>query len=330
MKFPTLSFIIATWNSGRTIERCLKSIKIQRYPKNNIEIIIVDGGSTDETLTVAEKYHARVFHKPGMTQEPAKGFGLARATGEYIVAIDSDNILPSPSWLMDLVEPLLLDATLTASYPLYYTYDKTMSLFNRCVALYGVNDPIPYFLGKADRQSYRLSDYALAGQAQDCGTHYHVEFTKENMPTLGANGFIIKTSLLKKARVDPEHFFHIDVIYDLVAKRHNAFAVVKTSIIHDTAITLRSLLFKRDRYFKAFYLLKKQKRRYYLIRPGEIWRPFLFALYSITLVGPLAEGVRGYVVIRDPAWFAFPIFCLSITFIYTEAMLRSWFLHETH
>ncbi len=47
---PSISIVIACYNSERTIEQCLNSIRSQRYPQNKIEIIAVDGGSKDNTL----------------------------------------------------------------------------------------------------------------------------------------------------------------------------------------------------------------------------------------------------------------------------------------
>ncbi len=48
----TISIIIPTLNSARTLKDCLDSIAIQDYPKDKIEIIIADGGSTDDTMAI--------------------------------------------------------------------------------------------------------------------------------------------------------------------------------------------------------------------------------------------------------------------------------------
>jgi len=55
-----ISVITAVYNSKNTIEDCLKSISSQTY--HNIEHIIVDGGSTDETLDIIKKYSGRIAY----------------------------------------------------------------------------------------------------------------------------------------------------------------------------------------------------------------------------------------------------------------------------
>lgn len=83
---PLVSVVIPTYNSGQTIERCLKSIKKQTYRK--IEVIIVDEFSQDETQMIAKKY-AQVFSLRG-ERSKARNFGIKRARGEYVLIIDAD------------------------------------------------------------------------------------------------------------------------------------------------------------------------------------------------------------------------------------------------
>ena len=58
---PTISVVIATHNSSRTIGRCLQSIRSQRYPQDRIEIIIADGASTDTTRDIVSAYNVNWF-----------------------------------------------------------------------------------------------------------------------------------------------------------------------------------------------------------------------------------------------------------------------------
>jgi len=319
-----LSIIIATYNSERTLEKCLQSIRQQNYPQRALEIILVDGGSTDKTLAIGKKYQAEIIKKPGVLAEPAKSYGLQRAKGELVADFGSDNILPNKDWLERLLAPFEENKKIIASYPLRYTYQPDGRVFNRYVALFGVNDPLPFYLGKADRQSYLDDGYQLSGKAKDCGGYYEVTFTPENLPTVGANGFIIKKEILKKAQIRPDYYFHIDVVYDLVCQGFNKFAVVKNSIIHETADSLFSLLRKRSHYFSTLYLQELAKRRYHLVAKKDYGRLILFIIFSLTFIQPLLVGFLGYRKKRDLAWFVHPVFCFLITLVYAQGVLKKW------
>ncbi|MFH0895771.1 MAG: glycosyltransferase family 2 protein [Bacteroidota bacterium] len=91
-EMPKLSIIIPTLNQGVFIEDTLCSVIHQNYP--NIEIIVVDGGSTDNTLEILSRYKE---HIPILISEADKGQaeavnkGLRKASGEIIIWINSDD-----------------------------------------------------------------------------------------------------------------------------------------------------------------------------------------------------------------------------------------------
>ena len=58
--YPKVSIIVAAYNNEQTIEECLKSILAQDYPSDFIEVIVMDGGSKDATVKIAEKYPVKV------------------------------------------------------------------------------------------------------------------------------------------------------------------------------------------------------------------------------------------------------------------------------
>lgn len=91
MNWPSLSVIIPSYNQGRYIERTLLSILGQNYP-GTLQVIVSDGGSTDETVAVLKKYPQVQWWS-----EQDKGFvdavtkGLAAATGEIVAIQSSDD-----------------------------------------------------------------------------------------------------------------------------------------------------------------------------------------------------------------------------------------------
>jgi glycosyltransferase involved in cell wall biosynthesis len=99
---PKLSVVVPSFNQGQFIERTIKSIVDQGYP--NLELILMDGGSTDDTMAIVERYRDHFTHfqsgkDGGQTAAIADGFD--RATGDYISWLNSDDTY-SPGALMAL------------------------------------------------------------------------------------------------------------------------------------------------------------------------------------------------------------------------------------
>lgn len=90
-----VSVITPCYNSGKTIEKTLECIENQTY--QNIEYIIVDGGSTDETLEIIEKHRQRLPERFRLISEKDSGIydamnkGIGLATGELIGIVNSDD-----------------------------------------------------------------------------------------------------------------------------------------------------------------------------------------------------------------------------------------------
>lgn len=84
---PLVSVIVPTYNSSATLENCLKALELQTYP--NIEIIVVDYYSKDDTVNIAKKYTSRVFQVKGL-RSAARNYGAKKASGDYIIFIDAD------------------------------------------------------------------------------------------------------------------------------------------------------------------------------------------------------------------------------------------------
>lgn len=90
MALPQVSIIIPSFNSAKYIKKCLESIKKQTY--KNIEIIVIDKGSTDQTRKIAKTFTKNVFTF-GHERASQLNFGFKKAKGDYLYRVDSDFIL---------------------------------------------------------------------------------------------------------------------------------------------------------------------------------------------------------------------------------------------
>jgi GT2 family glycosyltransferase len=105
-----VSVIVPTRNSGRTIANCLSSLRSQDY--RDLETIVVDNDSTDGTREVAERL-ADVVFSAGPERSTQRNLGAARSTGEFLVFIDSDMIIP-PTLVGEIAQDFRTKSEVTA------------------------------------------------------------------------------------------------------------------------------------------------------------------------------------------------------------------------
>ena len=81
---PKLSVTIVTYNEGQNIRRTLESVKWVD------EIVVVDSGSTDDTIRICDEYKAKVYQQERIGVAKVKNFAIEKATGEWILSLDAD------------------------------------------------------------------------------------------------------------------------------------------------------------------------------------------------------------------------------------------------
>lgn len=96
---PLVSVNIPTYNSGSTLEKCLMSVKRQIYL--NIEIIIADGFSKDNTISIAKNYGCDIYYELEVAK--ARRLMVEKSEGSYIIFLDSDQVI-EPQLITKCVE----------------------------------------------------------------------------------------------------------------------------------------------------------------------------------------------------------------------------------
>src|SRR5277367_3728913 len=93
MREPLVSVLIDTYNYGRFIEEAIESVLAQEFPREEMEILVVDDGSTDDTAERVKKYGARIqyLYKPNGGQASAFNLGFQKAKGDIIAMLDADD-----------------------------------------------------------------------------------------------------------------------------------------------------------------------------------------------------------------------------------------------
>lgn len=326
-----VSIVIPTFNSEKVLAECLRSIDEQHYPKEKIEIIVVDGGSQDRTVDIAREYTEKIYDNPLKTGEAGKAVGLKNASGDIVAFIDSDNILPEPNWLSKMVLPFHNEFIL-ASEPLFYTHRSKDHFITRYSALIGMNDPLCHFLGNYDRWNELTQKWTeIDVISNDKGSYYEISFKNSITPTIGANGFLIR-----KAAADSlslvDYFVDIDILPLLIQKsgiQQVKIAKVKCGIVHLYCQSIAQFSRKQKRRVCDYlYFSHKKKREYEWSQTSQIG--IIKFIFSTICIFPLLfQTMKGFLRKKDSAWLFHPIACVLTLWIYSTQVLKAKFFRPT-
>jgi glycosyltransferase involved in cell wall biosynthesis len=344
-----VSVVIPTFNSARTLPECLKAIRTQRYPQDRIEIVVADAGSTDSTLDIVREFKCdRIVRNELLTGEAGKSAGIKAATGEIIALVDSDNVLDSPDWLGRMLEPFD-DPEIMATEPLWYTRRESDPPLTRYFAMLGMSDPLCLFLGNYDRMSLvsgRWTD--LSVRTEDRSSYLKLTLDPANLPTIGANGFVIRRSLLDGVKWDP-YFFDIDIMSQAIEAGHRHVAKVKCGVVHLYCRALGEFARKQDRRIRDFLFFSRVPAApcaalragppaapCAALRAGPSDRTYpwdsqrrigvvRFAAWTLLILPLLVQMLRGWRRQPDRAWWFHVPACWITLFVYGRAMMLKAF-----
>ena len=177
---PFVSVVIPMYNAAATLEACLESLKRLDYPSDRLEILCVDGRSTDESCAIARTYPVRLIDNPRRGVVSGRNRGFDAAQGEFIAFSDADCTFDA-SWIHNAMK---------------YFSDANVA---------GVTGPIELPLdqntiGKCINVFFRLAAAFASG-----GHENNVPAVQQanHLPTCNA---IFRTALLRKVMPIPEHF----------------------------------------------------------------------------------------------------------------------------
>jgi cellulose synthase/poly-beta-1,6-N-acetylglucosamine synthase-like glycosyltransferase len=125
---PKVSVMVPACNEEDCLAKTVKSLLKLNYPRNKLQIIVIDDGSTDKTLEIARRFEKRgvlVLTKPNGGKGTALNLGLEHATGEIVGCLDADSIV-EPNALLKMVGYFKRKSVMSVTPSLKCTKPKTM------------------------------------------------------------------------------------------------------------------------------------------------------------------------------------------------------------
>ena len=293
---PTISIVIPTLNAEKVLGKCLESILIQDYPKDKIEIIIADGGSTDNTLEIAKKYNCRILHNKKVLAEPGVDLGLKKAKNDICFILAADNELVAKDWAWKMTRPFL-DSTIIAAFP-----KQTNSFSDNWLTKY-INvftDPFNHFVyGYACNTRTLHKIYKPIKKTKD---YIIFNFTIENHPILAfAQGFAVRKGFRRPKGTE---YDDILPIIEMIKKKEKIAYVFSAQVYHHTIRNLKHFISKQKWVINNALSSKPYgvaSRKKYLSNIRKI-RMYFWPFYAVSFIFPLLNSIKGLIVDKEKAW----------------------------
>ncbi len=312
---PSISFIIPTYNASYYLERCLKSIRNQEYSPEKIEILIIDGGSADTTLEIAQKYQCKILENPRKLAEYAVQIGVLNASGELLVIFASDNELSTAEWANTVIKPFIHDKNVAAVWGKIVA-TKDSSALNKYFALIQ-NDPLNFFINK-NLQSY-LSDKATI--KEENYYIFNVDFSKPLV--WGANGLTYRKELIRPIWDSGAYLGDNDAFQIMIEKGINRVAYFNDSFIyHHHVSRITDCIKKWKRNYIQHYLKKRKTRNLrWVFAKGFFFKLVLWIVYSGIPIFSFIHSIFFAIRNRNRYWLYHSVASFTQMFTYSVATI---------
>jgi Glycosyl transferase family 2 len=305
---PRFSLLLPTLNEAWRLPAVLDSIRRQHYPREAIELLVADGGSTDETVAIASAFGARVFHNPIRRAEPGAGMLLEMATGDVAMWLAADNAFSRSDYLEKMARAFA-DPRVVAAFPSLVSTPqdgRTTRYFN------AFTDPFNHFIygGASSPVSYHRT-YRVKRRTPDYVVY---DFASGPRPLIAlAQGFTIRLPYRKPPGTDEDDVAPVEMLLDSGCEL--AF-VESAALEHHTVGGIHDALRKFGPRFRArmtdpsIPVWGRLRTRTRLQRS----RAYLWPFYSVSFVLPAMTAAYGLLRDRRREWLYHPFVSAAFGF----------------
>lgn len=304
--WPKISLVLLTLNGSQGVKICLDSVKKQVYPKDKIEIIVIDNGSSDNSVEIAKKYTKKVNinHKNAYEN---RADGMRMAKGDFVfMMLEQDLELRGRNFIQKMVRPLIKDERLVASFTREYPR-KDQPWVTRFISYHPSQcDPLFEFLTPSiDRTILeRKNGYFLC------------KFIPGEIPPVSR--MLYRVSYMKKTDAwNQKKDFDHDTVIAAVKRGYDLFAYVPSAgIYHHHAKDLRQLINKRIRNLNNHYFPYQDKTEYKWFNSNSklsILKLVIWIIYANLFLPAFLRGIWRFLKFRDPVLLLEPVVTITTT-----------------
>lgn len=313
---PKISIVVPTLNASEFIEKCLSSIYRQNYPKDRLEVVVVDNYSADDTLKIARQFPVKILMNKFVDAQASKMVALAKATGEYFIYLDADIELIGNNWFQKMLKPLKENQKIVGSFTGVKSFPSDAPICRYLSYDPFQRDPIFQFLSPSvtstvieTKKGYQVCEYKLG-----------------KIPPTGLCLFRRKKILEVWNPEKDKKYMELDSLVRLVKAGYTRFAYVPLAQIHHPFLKgLGQLVQKRLKHIRKNYLNQDAPREYLWVDmrslTGKV-KIFLWVTYATLIFPATLYGFYKSLRYRDIVCMYEPVVAFVETWIIIFGFLR--------
>lgn len=319
-KFPKISVVTPTLNNANILNGFFERLMKQNYPKEKMEIIVADGGSTDPTLSIAKKYGAKIYNNKKVLAEPGVILGMVKATGDIMTVLAADNYLNDPD-SFNKIAKTFYDERVFAAFPRHES-TKDDSIFTKYVNAF--TDPFSHFVygyaanGRTFKKIYKTLEH---------NETYDIYDFKDSpqIPLIAfAQGFCIRSGYKRDSR---HGYDDIKPVMDIINSGKQIAFIYSLPLYHHTIKDLGHFIRKQRWATRNAISNKKYGISYRLqnLSSAQKARVKICPFYALSFFVPLIYSIFHLVKDKEKMW----IFHSPLCFLSASASLYEIILYNT-
>lgn len=320
MNWPKVSIIVCTYNCEEFAKRCFSAFIEQDYPKEKLELLALDGGSTDKTRDICKSLGVKVIHNKEKLPEGkgrGKWLGFKQAKGWIVIFVDSDNKPMQKDWIQQMVKPLINDQEVNFSICRMAVVKEDI-LLNKYLSLIGTD---PFMAYKSIDSLLALEKLKLI----DKGDYYTYNITPKKFIITGGYYFAIKKETLNKIGGYTQD---TDVVYNLAKAGLANVAIPKNATIHHLiSNSIINFTKKKIKWADIYFITQIKDRDFSWMPSGfnENIKMFFRVINNLFFIYPFFVGIKMSIKQKQNAWLLHPILVWLTTYAYLYSYLKTRF-----
>lgn len=328
-----VSIVIATFNSEKVLERTLNAIAKQSYPQEDIEILIVDGGSTDQTLLIAQKFHCKIVNNPKTEPVNAKLLGAQNAHGKYLIYVDHDEVFENRDSIKNRVNALQEHPECKAAFCSGYKRPPQYPALNQYISEFG--DPFSCFIYHTSKDynffyKFLLKNYTLINEYDDYYIFSFENSKKNIIVELCCLGTMIDLEYFKSTTnmlLDPNQL--VQLFYLMLEQKKFLVIVDKNdALLHYSVDSIKAYLPKlKWRIRNNVHYVDKAQQGFggrTAFQKGVNLKKYLFVLYTIFFPASFVHATYLAITRKNSVYLLHPFLCIYVVYHIGIEMIKKW------